>query len=158
MKLVVGLITLSLAAVGCSYGLSDANQNPNQDPPFGGPVDLGFGGPVGPQPSFGTPVTASTPPPALSGGTLVIAKSGNFAVAADPDRDQLYIVDLLPTPGKLRATVALSPGDEPGRGVEDGAGHVHVLARRSGVVITVDPASQMIVERKAVCPAPRGIA
>lgn len=153
MKLVVvGLVVSSFVAVGCI---------PSQqqfEPDFGEPDFFDGGVPfVGPQPSFGPTVTATTPPPPLSGGTMVVLAGGKGAVAADPDRDLVYVVDLAPI-NKLRATVALSAGDEPGRAVEDAAGHVHVVARRGGVVVTIDPATGLIVERKAVCPAPRGIA
>src|SRR6476646_5297858 len=73
------------------------------------------------QPNYGTSVvTASVAPPAISGGTLRILADGHTAVAADPDRDQVYIVDL--TAKSVRATVALNPGDEPGRVVADAAG------------------------------------
>src|SRR5690348_11882167 len=33
-------------------------------------------------------------PPPISGGTLVVLKDGRTAVAADPDRDRVWIVDL----------------------------------------------------------------
>src|SRR4051812_19094131 len=156
MKLVVAVAALSFVVVGCNLPwAAPPDDHPPVPPGIDG--DLGVGGPLGPQPTFGTTVTATTPPPPLSGGTLVMLESGQGAVAADPDRDRLYVVDLLPA-ARLRATLPLSPGDEPGRGVEDGAGRVHVLARRGGVVLTVDVASAAITERKAVCPAPRGIA
>ncbi len=154
MKLVMGLM-LSLGAAGClSPGI-----HPGDPGLFDGGVpivegDLGF---AGPQPTFGPTTKAATPPPALSGGTLLVLAGGKSAVAADPDRDQLYIVDLT-APATLRATIALNAGDEPGRAVADAAGHVHVVARRGGVVVTIDPAAASVIERKQVCPAPRGIA
>ena len=46
------------------------------------------------QPQFGSTIAAAVPPPAISGGTLRILADGDTAVAADPDRDQVYIVDL----------------------------------------------------------------
>jgi mono/diheme cytochrome c family protein len=58
----------------------------------------------------------------------------------------------------LRATIALTPGDEPGRGAEDGAGQVHVALRRGGAVVTIDPTAGTLTDRQAVCAAPRGIA
>jgi DNA-binding beta-propeller fold protein YncE/mono/diheme cytochrome c family protein len=100
-------------------------------------------------------VTAGTPPPPISGGTLIALKDGLRAVAADPDRDAVYIVDLGARSAK---TVALQAGDEPGRLVEDGAGHVHVALRgASGAVVTIDPVSATVTGRQTVCPAPRGI-
>ena len=39
-------------------------------------------------------VTAAVAPPAISGGTLRVLSDGRTAVAADPDRDRVYVVDL----------------------------------------------------------------
>ncbi|UQA62847.1 c-type cytochrome [Polyangium aurulentum] len=95
-------------------------------------------------------------PPPISGGTLLIAKDGHTAVAADPDRDRVWIVDL--DKRALTHEVVLRDGDEPGRVIEDGSGHVHVALRSSGALATIDLASGEITERRAVCPAPRGVA
>jgi hypothetical protein len=107
------------------------------------------------QPTFGTTQTSSVSPPALSGGTLLVTKSGSYAVAADPDRDAIYVVDLSKNSSKI---VTLQAGDEPGRLAEDGSGHVHVALRRGGALVTVDPTSASIITRRSVCPAPRGLA
>ena len=114
-----------------------------------------------PDSGFGTQqfcpiVSLTAPPPPISGGTLVAMQDGQLAVAADPDRDTIWIVNL--TTPKLKSSIALTPGDEPGRGVEDGARRVHIALRGGGAVITVDPALGTIVDRTKVCPAPRGIA
>src|ERR1041384_3441498 len=103
-----------------------------------------------------TAVTSATPPPAISGGTLMVLADGSAAIAADPSRDTLSIVAL----GSLtvRNTISLQPGDEPGRSVEDAEHHVHVALRRSGAVVTIDPQSGAVLDRRAVCKAPRGIA
>ena len=114
------------------------------------PFDGGV--PHGPPPSFGPTVTSPVPPVPLSGGTLRVLDDGKTAVATDPDRDNVYIADL--TGPTLLSTVALNAGDEPGRVVEDAAGHVHVLARRGGAVVAIDPATGTILDRRAVCPAP----
>lgn len=100
--------------------------------------------------------TPDVPPPSISGGTLLLTRDGRLAVAADPERDRLSVVDLVA--GTLQGHVALQPGDEPGRLVEDAAGRVHVALRRGGALVTVDPATRTIVARRAVCPAPRGVA
>jgi hypothetical protein len=101
-------------------------------------------------------VTAAVSPPPISGGTLLALKDGQHAVAADPDRDVVYVVDL--GAGTV-LTVPLLAGDEPGRLVEDGSGRVHVALRgRAGAVVTVDPVSATVTSRQTVCPAPRGIA
>ncbi len=151
MKLVVRVAVLSLVGVGCSQQGADTH-----DP--GGPgVDMAAAMPfVGPQPQFGPTVSAATPPPALSGGTLLMLNGGTVAFAADPDRDQAYLVDT--TAGTLTATIALTAGDEPGRAVEDAAGKVHLVLRRAGIVATIDVASATVTARDTVCPAPRGIA
>jgi mono/diheme cytochrome c family protein len=153
MKLVAGTVVLSLAAAGC-LGVQQAD---TVDLGQGPGVDFDGGFPfVGPQPQFGPTVSAATPPPPLAGGTLLMLNDGKTALAADPDRDQVYFVDVTQT--ALSATLALNAGDEPGRAVEDAAGKVHLVLRRAGVVATIDPATATVSERTAVCPAPRGIA
>jgi hypothetical protein len=159
MKLVGGMLLLSVLAIGCS-SVEEAQQGPDGPggPGFPG-VDFDggvFPGFMGPQPSFGPTVSAPTPPPPLSGGTLLMLGDGKTAFAADPDRDQVYFVDV--QAGTRTATVALTAGDEPGRAVADAAGKVHVVLRRAGAVAIIDPATATLSERKAVCPAPRGIA
>ena len=158
MKLARGMIlsslSVSLSLFACCSQPTASTQggsDPGSHPPT---VDMAAA-PRGPQPEFGTTVSAATPPPPLSGGTLLVLKSGQ-GFAADPDRDQAYIVNLAQP--ALVSTVALSAGDEPGRAVEDGAGKVHLVLRRGGAVAIIDPATATVVERKAVCPAPRGIA
>jgi hypothetical protein len=95
-------------------------------------------------------------PPPISGGTLLVLRDGRTAVAADPDRDAVWIVDLRGE--ALRARVVLRPGDEPGRVAEDAAGRVHVLLRRGGAVVTLDAAKGAVLARRPVCAAPRGLA
>ncbi|WP_437577436.1 cytochrome-c peroxidase [Sorangium sp. So ce887] len=95
------------------------------------------------------------PPPAISGGTLLIARDSRTAVAADADRDRVWIVDL---DGGDVAAVALERGDEPGRLVEDASGRVHVALRRAGAVATLDIEARSVVARREVCRAPRGVA
>src|SRR5262245_31556062 len=98
---------------------------------------------------------ASTPPPPLSGGTLIVTADETRAVAADSDRDLVWIVNLRDE--KLEHTVVLEKNDEPGRLVEDGAGLVHLALRGAGALVTIDPASGKIVRRDKVCNAPRGL-
>lgn len=81
---------------------------------------------------------------------------GTTAVAADPDRDALYVVDV--TGMAVRSTISLKPGDEPGRIAEDGEGRVHVALRGAGALVTIDPVSGKLLARRPVCPAPRGVA
>ena len=96
------------------------------------------------------------PPPPVSGGTLVVSADGLWAVAADPDRDQIYVVDL--DARALVHTVSLDAGDEPGRVALDDSGHAHVALRGGGAVVSIDLATGAVIDRRAVCDLPRGIA
>ncbi|HEY8925132.1 MAG TPA: hypothetical protein VIU64_12180, partial [Polyangia bacterium] len=116
---------------------------------------IGFFGGAAPL-QLGATVTPADPPPVVSGGTLRVLHDGHTAVAADPDRDQISVVDL--TAGKVSATIALMKGDEPGRVVEDGAGRVHVSLRGAGAILTLDPGAGTVLGRRSVCSAPRGLA
>jgi DNA-binding beta-propeller fold protein YncE len=108
------------------------------------------------QPTFGAPTSASDAPPPISGGTLIVTRDGTRAIASDPDRDLVYIVDI--SQSQLHAqTVALQKGDEPGRLVEDGAGRVHIALRGSGALVTIDGMSGTVLARRSACPAPRGV-
>jgi hypothetical protein len=107
-------------------------------------------------PLFRPTVTASVPPPPISGGTLIGLQAGSIAVASDPDRDAIYVVDT--SGAKVLQTIALQSGDEPGRLVEDGIGRVHIALRSGGALVTIDPGSGSIIARRSVCPAPRGVA
>lgn len=107
-------------------------------------------------PEEGEVYTSSNPPPPISGGTLVALKDGVTAVAADPDRDRLWVVDTVNL--SLRGSIELEAGDEPGRGAEDGAGRVWVALRRGGAVVALDVATMKIAARVPVCAEPRGVA
>jgi hypothetical protein len=147
---------------GCVEGVTVTSDTQGPIPPGEGSSSgaLFFPDAAGPstpfQPSFGATVQAAVRPPPISGGTLVVTKDGAFAVASDPDRDALYVVDL--GAKKLTHTIALHAGDEPGRLVQDGAGRVHVALRSGGAVVAIDPASGAIISRRSACPAPRGLA
>jgi hypothetical protein len=101
-------------------------------------------------------VVADDPPPPVSGGTLAVISHSHFAALSDPDHDQIVMVDLDAV--HLATVVPLQKGDEPGRLVEDGAGHLHVVLRGAGAVATIEPVTGAILERRAVCTHPRGIA
>jgi hypothetical protein len=113
-----------------------------------------FGAPTTPQ--VGTTHSAAEPPPAISGGTLKISADGKTAIAADPDRDQVYVVDLQKR--AVTSTVVLQKGDEPGRVTLDAAGRAHVALRHGGALVTFQPSTGAIVSRRDVCAAPRGLA
>jgi len=123
-------------------------------PGFPGMSVIGFGAQAS---SFIAPTTVlSKAPPAISGGTLMVLPGDLVAVAADPDRDQVYVVDLYDL--QVTATIALLPGDEPGRVIADAAGRVEVALRGGGAIVTIDPVAGTILQRREVCAAPRGLA
>lgn len=97
---------------------------------------------------------AAKAPPAISGGTLHVTKQG-LAVAADSDRNLVWLVDL---GTQAVRKIALQDGDEPGRVAEDNAGKVHVALRGAGAVATIDLASGKVLSRTQVCTDPRGLA
>ncbi len=167
--LVVGLLCALAGALGCrSSSVFPDPDDAGWNGDGGGsplPADGGFPPPVGTL-FGGAAVQADAPPPPLSGGSLLVVHSpelGRLAVASDPDEDKVDVVALDPTAqdagdaGSVLGTVALQPGDEPGRLVADAAGHVHVALRRGGAVVTIDPATQTLLARTPVCPAPRGL-
>jgi hypothetical protein len=101
-------------------------------------------------------VKAPSPPPPIAGGTLSVLADGVTAVAADPDRDRVFVVDL--AGGHVRHEIVLQPGDEPGRHVQDSALRVHVILRGGAAIATIDPTTGALSGRRSVCPEPRGIA
>lgn len=155
----IAAVVVMSAVAGCGLGGSgldawDDASGPNQpivtdtdEPPRAPP-------PKGPQPEFG-PVRSNPKAPALSGGTLLLTKDKLRLVAADPDRDQIYVVTLA---NRKVVTIPLTASDEPGRLAEDASGHVHVALRRGGAVVSIDPVAGTVLARRAICPAPRGIA
>lgn len=104
----------------------------------------------------GPVVTAARAPKPVSGGTLLVLHDEKLAVVSDPDRDQLFVVDL--EQAAVARTLALEPGSEPGRAAQDAEGHVHVALRGSGRLLSFDPASGEVLGSRAVCAYPRGVA
>jgi mono/diheme cytochrome c family protein len=98
---------------------------------------------------------AAAPPVPISGGTLAVSADALTAVAADPDRDRVSVVNL--STGNVRE-VPLTAGDEPGRVVLDATGRAFVALRRGGALAVIDLASASLLERVPVCAAPRGMA
>jgi hypothetical protein len=99
-------------------------------------------------------IPEATPiPPPISGGSLAVR--GDRAVVGDPDTDAIYVVSL--SGRSVVGRVSLLPGSEPGRVAFDGAGRAHVALRRTGEVITIDPANASVLGRRRVCAAPRGL-
>jgi mono/diheme cytochrome c family protein len=101
------------------------------------------------------PVVADVPPPAISGGTMLVL-SDDRVVVADPDRDRVHIVSV--SPAAYEADILFEAGAEPGRSVEGSNGLVHVVLRGAGDVASIDSYSGEILERRHLCTDPRGIA
>lgn len=97
---------------------------------------------------------ADPPPPPIQGGSLLATTTG-FAVVADQDRDAIFVVSL--DSDAVTATLALEPGDQPGRMVEGDRGFVHVVLRGGGAVVTLDPATGELLSQQRVCSTPSGI-
>jgi hypothetical protein len=150
-SLPVGLLLCGAigAFAGCSLSpYSSGTNDPLLDAStFGGDPDssaLSFDGgtefadaaPIAPRPTFPPTTTASVRPPPISGGTLLVTANGAQAIVADPDRNAIYGVSVAQQ--QLAFTVALQPGDEPGRLAEDGAQRVHVALRGGGALVTLD--------------------
>ncbi len=149
-RTLVGLTLLAAIAAGaCSAEPWSDDYRPYDYPP---PA------PSAPPPSplaprFPTTKQEVAPPP-ISGGTLLVTRDGTRAVAADPDRDLVFIVAF---DDRKVVEVALEAQDEPGRLVEDEHGVVHVVLRRAGAVASIDLTRGVVLERRSVCAAPRGI-
>jgi mono/diheme cytochrome c family protein len=110
----------------------------------------------GNEPGPGPVVLADPPPPPISGATLLLSRDETRAFVSDPDRDRVFIVDTVAL--ERLHTLALAPGQEPGRLVEDSVGLVHVATRRTGTLVTIDPDAGEIVAEHEVCANPRGLA
>ena len=113
------------------------------------------GGFARPAPARLALVTADRPPPPISGGTLNVTADGKLAVAADPDRDLVHVVDVA---SGAAQSVSLPEGSEPGRVVLDGAGNAHVVLRSADAVARIALGSPEMAQKTAVCQHPRGLA
>ncbi|MBL9103388.1 MAG: cytochrome-c peroxidase [Myxococcales bacterium] len=100
-------------------------------------------------------VESSVRPPPILGGTLTLLDDGT-AIAADPDRDVVYVVDL--DAAEVRHTIALQAGDRPHRVVVGGDERVHVVLRGAGGFATLDVEAGSVTARHKLCPEPRGLA
>ncbi len=94
--------------------------------------------------------TAGPTPPPLLGGSLAI--DGDIAVAGDPDRDRVLVVDLADD-----TLIAEHRAGQPGR-VVIGDGRAYVTLRTEGVLLVLDLDDGRVRARHPVCAAPRGVA
>jgi mono/diheme cytochrome c family protein len=154
---------LVFVLAGCSFDSVSPSSQPFDSSGFAGSR------PVGPEPSGGTgfvgefmpPLpgavfTAAQTPPPVSGGTLLALRDQKTAIVADPDRDQVLVVDL--THMAVTHTLTLEAHAEPGRAADDAQGHVHLVLRGSGQLLTFDPATGDVLGTRNVCAYPRGVA
>lgn len=95
---------------------------------------------------------AERPPPALSGGTL---SAGRTIVAADPDRDVIWLID--PEQKRLKRRIELRPGDEPGRVALHGD-DAWIALRGSGDLVRIDTETAELTGRWPACASARGVA
>jgi mono/diheme cytochrome c family protein len=95
-------------------------------------------------------------PPPISGGTLLLTADRSKLIAADPDRDAVFVVDV--ESRSLLRRVQLEAADEPGRAVEDDAGRVHVALRGGRGIATFALEGDAAPRRSRVCDLPRGLA
>lgn len=125
-------------------------------------VALGLAGCFTPAPEGGTSrpieplVQADTPPPAITGGTLLVSRDGITALASDPDRDVVWVVDL--DRGELVTGIAFREGEHPWRIVQDPSGDFFVSLRDAGQIAKIDASTWTVAHRSDVCAAPRGLA
>ncbi len=74
---------------------------------------------------------------------------------ADPDRDAIFVVSL--DDDRVIATIALDPGDQPGRMAMDDSGIVHVALRGGGAIASIDIERGALLSRQSICPTPTGL-
>ncbi len=165
LRLLAGVwASMAVAAFAACAPTDDTSSFPNApvsappaDPVFSPGDPLDAAPPAAPlHPDLGATVHASVAPPPIFGGTLTVTHDDAWAIAADPDRDAIHVVDLAKR--TLHASIALPAGALPFRVAEDALGRVHVTLRGLGAVATIDPASGMLLSTTAVCPDPRGLA
>lgn len=93
--------------------------------------------------------------PPISGGTLAVTPDGSQAVAADPDRDLLYLIDV---PTRSAQSLPLTAASEPGRVVLDDLGQAHVVLRGNGRLARLELESGELTLSEPLCQYPRGLA
>jgi hypothetical protein len=144
-------------AAGCGgefdFEGNDATKGEGRNPNL--PIEPAPDRPITPSPISGTGPLVNPPLP-IMGGTLLVTRTGDYALAGDPDRDSVSIIDLRTE--SVRARLRLADGAEPGRMVEDAAGLVHVVLRKAGAIAAIHVTFRRVESTRPVCAAPRGIA
>jgi hypothetical protein len=150
----VALCGALVTGIACSGFNEDQPLPSNECPPA--PTS----GPTGIKALGGETHQADVPPPPLSGGTLAVfsAADATYALASIPELDRVAILRMPASGTPSVREISLERGDEPGRIVVDDSGRAHVILRGKGALVTIDPVSAVLGERRDVCPAPRGIA
>lgn len=143
---VIGL--LAMAGCGPSAGERPVEMPPDESFFRGDGLSERVDGPI---------VEHSRSLPSISGGTLTALQvNSGLAVAADPDRDRLLVVDAAAR--RIVRTIALETGAEPGRVIETPSGDVFVVLRGANAVARLDPTGDAPATIISVCNTPRGIA
>lgn len=102
------------------------------------------------------PVVPAAPSTPFVGGTLLITRSGQYAIAAQPELDRVDVVNL---DTDVVQTLTLAEHSIPTQVVEDGAGKVYVVLRGSSAVARLDiEAPSLDTLLSPVCAEPRGLA
>lgn len=91
----------------------------------------------------------------IMGGTLTTSRDGTIAVASDPDRDAVFVVDLA---RRAVTPIELEAGEVPGRVVMGDASNAYVVLRNASAIAHIDLDRKQLVARFPVCGAPRGVA
>lgn len=145
------LVALAAAFVACDQFATEPRFQGRGTLPVGEPGQC-----VSVTPTFSAePSSEGAAPPPISGGSLIVLADGHTAVAADAERDAVWVADV--SAPALVKRISLQPGDEPGRVTEGPAGRVSVALRRGGAVVSIDAATGMVLSRRAVCAEPRGL-
>lgn len=100
-------------------------------------------------------ITASEPPPPLSGGSLEVGPNGAWVVAADPDRDLVHVLRRDVPRLSLVRSVEFE-GAEPGR-VLVAPPYAFVALRSTGRIARIELESGEVLDRPT-CVEPRGLA
>lgn len=100
-------------------------------------------------------VSLDDPPPPIRGGTLTASADGRLAIASDPDRDRVLVVDL--EAREVHAIETAADAD-PGRVVVTPEGRAFVAQRGTGTVLEIDLERARAVAEHPVCASPRGLA